>query len=251
MEQLKNNKFKLLCLLQVWVVIALVRYCIVLGDQSVLFQEVKEFLPTNATCIESDRRSYGTGRRRRVSYTNKYQYTVNEETYTVTYYGQRRRGRDKILYYNPTDPNIVSNYSSYGDAAARNAIWIIFVVLGQSVVIFFAVKAIRENKGYNSEPATTGVVIEDDFSFDMSDRDYSFSSRTPSTQQEESQEVETIAFPGWNAGETVESIPFSRRNEKQEENEIETIAFARKEHKPAEDFVLYTEDEYKQMQKEK
>lgn len=251
MERIKNNKFKLLCLLQVWVVIALVRYCIVLGDQSVLFQEVEEFLPTNATCIESDRRSYGTGRRRRVSYTNKYQYTVNEETYTVTYYGQKRRGKDRILYYNPTNPDIVSKYSSYADAATRNAIWIIFVVIGQSVVIFFAVKAIRENKGYNSETATAGVVLEDDFQFNMSNEDYSFSDRMSTSQKEESQEVETIAFPGWNAEQEKESIPFSRSKEKQEMDEIETIAFVRKDNKPAEDFVLYTEDEYKQMQKDK
>ena len=47
----------------------------------------------------------------------------------------------------------------------------------------------------------------------------------------------------------MDSIPFSRSKEMQEIDEIETIAFARKDNKPAEDFMLYTEDEYKQMQK--
>ena len=124
-----------------------------------------------------------------------------------------------------------------------------FVVIGHSVVIIFAVKGIRERKGYNAETATTGVVIEDDFQFNMSNEDYTFTDRMSTPQKEETQEVETIAFPGWNTEETVDSIPFSRSKEMQEIDEIETIAFARKDNKPAEDFMLYTEDEYKQMQK--
>ncbi len=235
MKKVQDRKFVLLCMLQIWVIITLVRYCIVLGNQSILFREVEEFLPTNATCIESDKRTYGSGRNRSVSYTNTYQYTVKEEIHTVTYYGENRRGKDRILYYNPINPDVVSKYSSYADAAASNAIWIMFVVIGQSVIIFFAVKAIRENKGYVTE--TAGVVIEDDFQFDMNDRGYSFTDRMSSSQKEESQEVETI--------------PFSRSGEKQEVDKVETIAFTRSNSKPAEEFVLYTEDEYKQMQKGK
>lgn len=235
MKKIKNRKFVLLCFLQLWVITALIRYCIVLGDQSVLFQDVEEFLPTNATCIESDRRRTGSRRNRRTTYTNTYRYTINEETYTVTYYGEKRRGKDRILYYNPTNPDIVSKYSSYADAAASNAIWIMFVVIGQSVIIFFAVKAIRGNKNYDTE--TTGVVIEDDFRFDMNHMNDTTMGSVSFAQEETSQEIETI--------------PFRRSEEKQEVDEIETIAFTRKDSKPAEDFVLYTEEEYKQMQKDK
>ncbi len=251
MNKVKDNKFKLLCLLQVWVIIALVRYCVVLGEQSKLFQEVEEFLPAKATCIESDRNAYGTGRRRRVRYNNKYQYTVNDKKYTVTYYSQKRRGRDRILYYNPTNPDIVSNYSSYADAAASNAIWIMFVVIGQSVVIFFAVKAMRGQNTYQEE--SVGVVLGDDFQFDMNNDASPYTDRISSSQKEETQEKETIAFPGWNSEGKVESIPFRPSKtiaESNQTDDVETIAFTEST-KPKDDFVLYTEEEYKQMQKEK
>ena len=234
MEKVKNRKFTLLCFLQFWVLITFIRYCVVLGDQSVLFREVEEFLPANATCIQSNKRSYGSGRNRRVSYTNTYQYIVKEESYTVTYYGERRRGSDRILYYNPTNPEITSKYSSYADAVASNAIWIILVVIGQSVIIFFAVKSIRGQRTYQKE--SVGVVLGDDFSFNMNDRDDSFMDKMYSSAKEESEEVV--------------SIPFRRSGEKQEVEEVETIAFTPDNNKPAGDFVLYTEEEYKQLQKD-
>lgn len=244
-----NNKFKLLCLLQVWVVIALVRYCVVLGEQSKLFQDVDEFLPAKATCIESDRRRYGSYRNRRTRYNNTYRYTVNEQTYTVTYYSERWRGSDKVLYYNPTNPNVVSKYSSYADAATSNAIWIIFVVIGQSVIIFFAVKATHGQNTYQEQ--SVGVVLGDDFQFDMNNDASPYTDRMSFTQKEEIQEKETIAFPGWNAEQEKESIPFHRSREKAKEDVVETVAFSNSNNKSDEDFVLYTEDEYKQMQKGK
>ncbi|MBE5941989.1 MAG: hypothetical protein E7264_05535 [Lachnospiraceae bacterium] len=246
-----NNMFKLLCLLQVWVVIALVRYCVVLGEQSKLFQDVDEFLPAKATCIESDRRRYGSYRNRRTRYNNTYRYTVNEQTYTVTYYSERWRGSDKVLYYNPTNPNVVSKYSSYADAATGNAIWIIFVVIGQSVIIFFAVKATRGQNAYQEQ--SVGVVLGDDFQFDMNNDASPYTDRISSSQKEETQEKETIAFPGWNSEGKVESIPFRPSKtitESNQTDDVETIAFTRST-KPKDDFVLYTEEEYKQMQKEK
>ena len=46
----------------------------------------------------------------------------------------------------------------------------------------------------------------------------------------------------------VEMISFQRSEKNQKKDEVETIAFTRS-NKPVDDFVLYTEEEYKQMNK--
>ncbi len=261
MNKVKDKKFVLLVFLQLWVITTFMQYYIVMQYQSVLFRDVDQFLPANATCVSSARKTTGTRRNRRVSYTNTYRYEVQGTTYTKTLSGEKRKGSDKLIYYNPTNPEIISYYSNYADAAMGQSVRIILAVIGQSVIIFFAVRAIRGQK--NASLESSGIIIEDDYRFDMNARENSFEDRMSFTQKEESQEVETIAFPGWNAErdketiafsrsdevQAIETIPFRRSEEKQEVDEIETILFTRSNSKPAEDFVLYTEDEYKQMQK--
>ena len=262
MNKVKDKKFVLLVFLQLWVITTFMQYCIVMQYQSVLFRDVDQFLPANATCVSSARKTTGTRRHRRVSYTNTYRYEVQGITYTKILSGEKRKGSDRVIYYNPANPEIISYYSNYTDAAMSQSVRIILAVIGQGVIIFFAVRAIRGQK--NASLESSGVIIEDDYRFDMNDRENSFPDRMSFTQKEESQEVETIAFPGWNAerdketiafsrsdeDQEIETIPFRRSEEKQEVDEIETIAFTRSNSKPAEDFVLYTEDEYKQMQRD-
>lgn len=262
MKKVKDKKFVLLIFLQMWVITTFMQYYIVMQYQSILFRDVDQFLPANATCVSSARKTTGTRRHRRVSYTNTYSYEVQGTTYTKTLSGEKRKGSDRVIYYNPTNPEIMSYYSNYADAAMSQSVKIILVVIGQGVIIFFVVRAIRGQK--NVSIAESSSIIEDDYRFDMNDRENFSSDRMSFTQKEESQEVETIAFPGWNTErdkeaiafsrsdqtQEIETIPFRRSEEKQEVDAIETIAFTRKDSKPAEDFVLYTEDEYKQMQKE-
>ena len=244
MKKVKDKKFVLLIFLQMWVITTFMQYYIVMQYQSILFRDVDQFLPANATCVSSARKTTGTRRNRRVSYTNTYRYEVQGTTYTKILSGEKRKGSDRVIYYNPTNPEIMSYYSNYADATMGQSVKIILAVIGQGVIIFFAVRAIRGQKNVSLE--SSGVIIEDDYRFDMDDRENLSTDRMSFAQKEESQEVETIAFHGWNAEQDKEKIAFSRSDENRE---IETIAFTRSDNKPVKDFVLYTEEEYKQMQK--
>ncbi len=247
MKKVKDRKFVLLFFLQIYVFTTFIQYYLVMQYQTILFRDVDQFFPANATCVSSARKSTGTRRHRRVRYTNTYRYEVEGITYTKILSGEKRKGKDRIIYYNPTNPEIISYYSNYTDAALGESVKIIIAVIGQGVIIFFAVKAIREQKHVSIE--NSEFVIEDDYGFDMNDRAYFSTDRMSAPQKEESQEVETIAFPGWKAEQEKEAIPFHRSEEKREEVEVETIAFSSSNNKSDEGFVLYTEDEYKQMQK--
>lgn len=234
MVKVKDKKFVLLFFLQMWVITTFMQYYFVMQYQSILFRDVDQFLPANATCVSSARKTTGTRRHRRVSYTNTYRYEVQGTTYTKILSGEKRKGKDRVIYYNPTDPEIISYYSNYKDAALGESVKIILAVIGQSVILFFVVKSIRGQKTYQKESA--GVVLGDDFSFNMNDKDDSFMDKMYSSAREESEEIV--------------SIPFRRSGEKQEVEEVETIAFTTDNNKPAGDFVLYTEEEYKQLQKD-
>ncbi len=233
MNKVKDNKFVYLCIWQFLIIAITILKINTLNDYKELYQDVKEFAPTHATCIDSDYRS--RSRHRSSSYTNTYQYVVDNQIYTVTYKGERRRGSSRTLYYNPNNPSLVSKYANYEEARANNVLWFVFVVIVQGVIIFFAVKAMQKQK--EEEIGNSSVVITDDFNFVMDE--------PPKRYNEDS----TFVPKGNERG--VESIPFQQSEQKQELDEVETIAFTRSNNRPVEECMLYTEDEYKQMQKEK
>ena len=232
MNKVKDKKFAYLCIWQFLIIAITFLKINTLNDYKALYQDVKEFTPTHATCIDSDYRS--RSRHRSSSYTNTYQYIVDNQTYTVTYKGERSRGSSTTLYYNPNNPSLVSKYANYEEARANNVLWFVFALVGQGVIIFFAVKAVRQQKENSIE--NVGVVVSDDFNYVMDEPMKPYTdNRTFAPKENE---------------RGVESIPFQRSEKKQKVDEVETIAFTRSSSKPAEEFTLYTEDEYKQMQKD-
>ncbi len=235
MYKVRDRKFVALFLLQIGVIVALLSYFTTMSDYKELYDDVKEFTPVSATCVKSDRRRTGTRRHRRTRYNNTYQYVVGNQRYEVTYWHERSRGTRKTLYYNPNNPSVSSKYATYEEAKTKNSIYIIFALIGQGVVIIFAVKAIQKQK--EEQIGNASVVITDDFKFVMDEPPKQYHDDSTFTPKENERGVE--------------SIPFRPGAKRQELDEVETIAFTRSNNKPVEEFTLYTEDEYKQMQKEK
>ncbi len=133
-------------------------FCGVLGEQQALFEDVKEFKPVAVKCIASEKIEYGLYRNRRKWFQNTYEYVVNEKTYTRVYYAERTVGKDKILYYNPNNPEILSKYSSYSAAVIGNFGWILLASLAQGVVIVYVLRVAKKmnNKTYLQE-ATNSI----------------------------------------------------------------------------------------------
>ena len=235
MYKARDKRFMYLLLLQIWVVAMFASYFIQIASYKELYQDVKEFNPVSAICIDSDRRSTGTGRRRRTRYNNTYQYVVNDHTYQITYRRESSRGSNRTLYYNPNNPTVCSKYASYADAKAKNAILIVIALIGQGVIIFFVM--INRQKQKEEQIGNSSVVITDDFNYVMDEPPKQYRDDSTFTTTENERGVETIPFR-----------PGMKRQEEVEVDEVETIAFTRST-KPAEEFTLYTEDEYKQMQK--
>ena len=102
------------------------------SEQQALFNDTKEFKPVTVKCIVSEKHQYSTVRRRKSTwYTNTYEYIVNEKTYTRVYYAEQTPGKDKLLYYNPNDPEVLSEYSNYSAAVFDNFGWILLAGFAQ------------------------------------------------------------------------------------------------------------------------
>ncbi len=228
-----KNRFISLCIVQIWIIIAFASYAVKLSEYKKLYQDVKEFTPISATCVNSDRSYSRSGRHRRTRYKNTYQYVVDNQEYRVTYWNESSRGTSRILFYNPMNPDICSKYQNYEEASSKNGIIIIFALFGQAIIIFFVVKALYKPK---EEPiGNVGVVISDDLDFITEEPTKQSSNDSILTSTENERGVETI--------------PFRLKGQMQEEenaDEIEMVAYTTST-KPMEGFVLYTEEEYKKM----
>ncbi len=166
----KMNQLTLIIFIQMVVIGIFVHFCWVLGGQQALFNDVKEFKPVTVKCVMSERQQHSTVNRSNTSwYTNKYEYVVSEKTYTRVYYGEQTPGEDKLMYYNPNDPEVLSEYSSYSAAMISNLGWILLSAFGQGVVVVYILRVMKNmnNKTYLKEATNhVGVVIEDDFDFE-------------------------------------------------------------------------------------
>ena len=124
-----------------------VYFCCVLGEQKAKFSEVDEFKSVFLNCTETEKYKIGTIRRgRRTVYSNKYEYVVDGETYTVVFYAETAPGNQKVMYYNPNDPKILSKFKTYSEAISGCYIWIILSALSQGIVVIYILRCVNKQK---------------------------------------------------------------------------------------------------------
>ncbi len=142
-------------------------FCGVLGEQQALFNDAKEFKPVSVKCVASEKQQHSTVNRRNATwYENTYEYLVNDKTYTRVYYAEQTPGEDKLLHYNPNNPEVLSKYSSYSAAVMSNFGWILLAAFAQGIVVVYVLRVVKNmnNKTYLHEATNrVGVVLEDDY----------------------------------------------------------------------------------------
>lgn len=117
------------------------------------FESGVEYLPVTITWTDSE--SYVStyredGKERtKTTYDNAYSYTVDGVEYNRTIPGVSYSvtpGNQETWYYNPNDPNKISEWSSAGDMMGATAhVWIFFVLL-QLAAIFFKIKVEQKKR---------------------------------------------------------------------------------------------------------
>lgn len=201
-------------------------------DGEALFRDVKVFTPVTATCTKSKSYQYYDSRdeRKKTKYDNYYMYEVDGKYYQFSRCGEtsNENGRLMTIYYNPNNPNIHSYYQTLGAYKAAS-IWgyIGAIALQLFALLGFGVSIYRK-KSQKIVGNCKGQVIQDDFDFVMP--------KETLNEEEAERGVQTIAFvrnKDFRPEDVQEELPWENRGPKKKEQE----------------FVLYTEDEYKKIKK--
>ncbi|MBO5087042.1 MAG: hypothetical protein J6C01_00080 [Lachnospiraceae bacterium] len=164
----KMNLLTLMIFIELNAIGIFLYFCGVLGEQQALFKDAKEFKPVTIKCVASEKNQYRTVKRQTTWYENTYEYLVNEKTYTRVYYAENTPGKDKLMYYNPNNPEILSEYSSYSTAVIDNFGWILLSALAQGIVVVYALRVVKKmnnNTYLHDATQSVGVVLEDDYEF--------------------------------------------------------------------------------------
>jgi len=181
---------------------------------------------------------------RTIKYNITYSYVVNDTVYYMTVYDKTSLDRTIHLYYNPRNPQQTSFFATYEDAVEGfkfvKIIGDVFVILS----ILLGCFTIYRTFIYKTPDELGGIVVKDDFSSFDNERDYD-----DHFNQEKIMDDYGVA-----ATEDFSYVsPVKRFNsvlpdqgEKTDVNKVETIAFPGKI-TTREEFVLYTEDEYKDI----
>ena len=231
--QKKKNYYRQAIMLQIFIIVILISNCLGLSNAKKLYQGVDKFEPVSATLINSieKRKIGGKGRATRIRYNNKYYYEVDGNSYTVVFYDERSKGRDRTLYYNPNNPNVCAKYSTYNEYASHNSDGFLLFIIGQAIVVVLFVVAISSQRNEKLIQKSSGVVLQNDLDLIMDD------------MIEEKQEMERK--------EDVQSIPFQRGNNNttvQSPWENGDINYNKKDSQEDKiDFPLYTEEEYRKL----
>ncbi len=109
--------------------------------QIFVFKDNIHFTEVQTKCINA--KQYGSAPNE--SYNNTYEYLVNEDTYQVTFYGEKNIGENKKLFYNPTYPPTCSKYPNLWIALLFNSSNIIFGLIAQIVFIRLLIKRRKAN----------------------------------------------------------------------------------------------------------
>lgn len=243
MREFTRSGFGRLCIIQILAILMFIVSAAKISMEKEAFQNVTEFVAVEANYIGStDHRIYRRGIRRTTGHDNKYQYHVNGQNYTATFYYELLRGSDRTIYYNPNNPSVYSKYQTLSKAKRANSGWIIFGLVLQGVVIFFAVRSVRKEQEKINVYENKGVVLSNDF--DMSTN---YGTMNDGDDVKETvDKVETIKFQTKTSTDKEESIPFQSKSNM---NSEESIPFQSNTKTNEKGFDLYTEEEYKNLNK--
>lgn len=192
-----------------------------------------------------------TGRRVRYTtkYNIKYSYIVNDVVYYKTVYDKTSLDATITLYYNPSNPQQNSFFATYEDAVEGfQMIKIIGDVLVLLTILVGGI-AIYRIFIYKTPSELGGTVLQDDFSsFGDSNK---YDNNNSFEQEKILKDYGVVATEDFGFVSTVHpSVAMPEREDKQVVDKVETIPFPGKI-SSNDKFVLYTEEEYKNMNKEK
>ena len=110
-------------------------------EQVFVFKGTDNFIETETRCVRS--KQYGSAPDE--VYNNTYEFTVDEDTYQVTFYGEKSKGKNRTLYYNPAYPPTCSKYKNLWIALLCNSVKLVFGVIVQIFFVRFLLKRRKAN----------------------------------------------------------------------------------------------------------
>ncbi|MBR3834355.1 MAG: hypothetical protein IKJ73_08550 [Lachnospiraceae bacterium] len=161
----------LVIILQMAVIGVFVHCCWVLGQHKSLYEEVEEFEAVKVECVHREKSTYRTVKSKLTLYTNTYEYVVDGVTITKVESGERKPGESKYMYYNPNNPEILSEYKSYSDAIKSLSGWIVLASFIQGVIIVLIIRAVKTSLGIEPKEKivkpkkVVGYVVKDEYDF--------------------------------------------------------------------------------------
>lgn len=129
-----------LIFLQIIAVLLLFDGTMDLLSQIYTYKGAYSFTETNAKCVRSKAYSNLSNN---YSYNNTYEYIVDDNTYQIIFYGEKKEGKDRKLYYHPQYPPTCSKYKNLWIALFFNSF---SFVLGLIAEVFFIKYLIKRRK---------------------------------------------------------------------------------------------------------
>ncbi len=142
----ENIILYIVVMMQIFALTFYVQFAKMYVEQRQLFQRTGEFEEVSAECVKVEERDLSHKANSSSVYNNTYEYEVDGEVYTATFYGEFSKGEDDLLYYNPDAPETCSRYSSLSDAVAEWTGRLVIVLVMQVAVIVYAVWRWKTNE---------------------------------------------------------------------------------------------------------
>ncbi len=226
-----------------------------LSDEKLKHSLNEPFLPVVGTMhsyVEYEEIDYrnddnGTYTKSTTKYNITYSYKVNNTVYYMTVNDKTHLDSTISLYYNPSNPQQTSFFATYEDAIEG---FMFVKIIGDVLLILsvlVGVFAIYRSFIYKKPEVLGGIVVKDDFASFNNKKDYD--EDFDQMKFFDDYGVVTTENFDYISSVRVPSMRIPDQGEKVEVDKIETIPFPGKI-SAKEKVVLYTEDEYNNMNKE-